>query len=50
MNVQGIYPNFKKHMAEKKVLSSHKSAKAIRCLANAVSEQQASKSWQLREK
>ena len=39
--VQANYPNFKE------ILSSEKSAKAGRCLANAVSEQQGSKGWQL---
>ena len=41
--IQGNYPNFKRNLAEKKILSFQKSAKA-RCLANAVLEQRGYKS------
>ena len=41
VEVRGDYPNFKQNLDEK--LSSQKSAEASRCLANAVSEQQAPK-------
>ena len=45
--VQGNFPNFKQNVAEKEYLSSQKSAKASRCLAVVVSEQEGSKKWQL---
>ena len=44
VEVQGNYPNFKQKLAEKKFLTTQKTANASLCSANAVSEQRGSKS------